>query len=68
MMPLRKEQVLKRLRAMCVKRTQHEVAEEIGVSDVYLSDVLNGRRDPGPKILTALNLSATTVYEPSRVE
>lgn len=32
------------------------------VSTAYLSDVLNGRREPGKKILDALGLEAVTFY------
>jgi hypothetical protein len=32
------------------------LARELGVSAPYLSDIFLGRREPGPKILVALNL------------
>lgn len=32
------------------------------VSTAYLSDVLNGRREPGKKILEVLGMEAITVY------
>lgn len=35
-----------------------------GISPAYLSDVLSGRRDPGPKILDALGLEPVTLYQP----
>jgi hypothetical protein len=35
-----------------------------GVSPAYLSDVLSGRREPGPKILDVLGLEPVTVYRP----
>ena len=31
-------------------------AEQVGLSRSYLSDVLAGRREPGPKVLAALGL------------
>lgn len=34
------------------------------VSPAYLSDVMNGRREPGPKILDALGLEPVTFYRP----
>lgn len=34
------------------------------VSTAYLSDVLNGRREPGKKILDVLGLEAVTFYRP----
>lgn len=36
--------------------SQTKTAERYGCSKVYLSDVLNGKREPGPKILGALKL------------
>jgi len=52
-----KEALLAKL-AQMVKRagSQRGVAAMLGVSQAYLSDVLAGRREPGDKILTALNL------------
>lgn len=37
-------------------RTQKDLAEEMGVSAQYLSDVLSGRRGPGQSILAYLGL------------
>lgn len=37
-------------------RTWKELAAEMNCSAAYLSDVLNGRREPGPKILEYLGL------------
>jgi hypothetical protein len=34
----------------------------MGVSEAYLSDVLAGKRNPGPAILKALGLSQRPVY------
>lgn len=41
--------------------TQRAVAEKLGIGRQYLSDVLSGKRDPGPAVLNALGLKATTV-------
>lgn len=51
-----KEQVIELLKKRMGKRTQREFAAQIGVREQYLSDVLNGRRDPGPTILAHLEL------------
>ena len=51
-----KEEVLRRLAEKQGSRTQTALAEEIGISRPYLSDVLNGRRDPGPAILSFVGL------------
>lgn len=37
-------------------------ARALGVSTTYLSDVMCGRRKPGPKILKALGLERVVVY------
>ena len=36
--------------------SQKDAASRLGVKPSYFSDVLNGRREPGPKILCALGL------------
>ena len=41
-----------------------QAAANLGVSRTYLSDVIAGRRAPGPKILTALGLRRVVTYEP----
>lgn len=42
-------------------RPWRELAAEIGCSAAYLSDVINGRREPGPKILDFLGLERVLV-------
>lgn len=44
--------------------SQAKWCAEQGVSPAYVSDVLNGRRDPGKKILDALGYDAVTCYRP----
>lgn len=46
--------------------TQKELAEEIGVSQAFLSDVLAGHREPTGKILDYLGLERVTVYRRKR--
>ncbi len=41
---------------------QQAWAERHGISASYVSDVLNGRRDPGESILRALGLAKVTRY------
>jgi predicted transcriptional regulator len=43
--------------------SQTVAARRLHVSDAYLSDVKNGRREPGAKILTALGLRRIVNYE-----
>jgi hypothetical protein len=51
-----KSQVVLELRDKLEGRTQADLAAEIDCTPQYLSDVLSGRRDPGPKILDFLGL------------
>lgn len=45
--------------------SQSAAAKRLGVSGAYLSDVKNGRREPGEKLLTALGLKRVVSYERS---
>lgn len=49
-------QLLDQLRTMCEQSTQKDVAAQIGISQSYLNDVLQGHRTPGQKILDAMKL------------
>lgn len=42
-------------------RTLRALAKELGISAPYLSDIMNGNRSPGPKVLKALGLERETV-------
>jgi len=46
------------------KPTQAAWAKTINASPAYVSDVLNGRREPGPKILEAVGFHKVTAYRP----
>lgn len=46
------------------KPTQLAWAAAKGLAPSYVSDVLNGRRDPSPAILQALGLQRIISYEP----
>lgn len=43
--------------------SQKKAAETWGISPAFLSDVLNGKRDPGAKLLTALGFRRVVSYE-----
>lgn len=43
--------------------TQNEAARRLGVHPCYLSDLMNERRDPTVKVLTAFGLRKTIEYE-----
>jgi hypothetical protein len=51
------QQVIDALRTYCKRAgSQATVAKQASVSETYLSDVLKGRRTPGPKVLGLLGL------------
>jgi len=51
------------LRIECAKAGgQANWAATNGISKQYVCDVLNARRDPGPKILKVLGLKSRVVY------
>lgn len=50
--------VLNMLKARQAGRTQREFAAEIGITQQYLCDVLQGNRKPGRKMLDYLGLEA----------
>lgn len=55
------------LREACRKAgTPATWADKHGVSQAYVSDTLNGRREPGPKILRALGLVSAPNYQKAR--
>ncbi len=41
---------------------RYRLANSLGVPAGVLSDVINGRRDPGPTLLEALNLERVVTY------
>ncbi len=51
------------LRQRLTGKTQKQFADEFGISQAYISDVLCGRREPGEKILDALDLERVTAYQ-----
>jgi hypothetical protein len=52
-----------RTKMQAMGMTQKAYAEMCGYSEQYLGDFLNGRRNPGLKILEAEDLKAVTYYE-----
>lgn len=42
--------------------SQKDAAQAWGISAAYLTDVLKGRRDPGPKLLKALGIRKEVTY------
>ena len=40
----------------------YKAAAALNSAPSHLSDVISGRREPGPKLLTALGLESVTIY------
>jgi len=53
---------IKLLRQRLATRTQAALADELGISPQYLSDILNERREPGAKVLDALGITRISKY------
>lgn len=47
-----------------IRGSQAEWAKANGLSAAYVNDILNGRRSPGPKLLSILGLEKTVTYSP----
>lgn len=50
-------------KAAARKKSQRDLAQELGISEAYLSDFLNGRRSAGPTILRRLGYDPTPYYK-----
>lgn len=60
---MNKADVIDHLRtAIATAGSQQAFAQQHGMSVQYVNDVLRGKRDPGPKILEALNYERVTLY------
>lgn len=46
-----------------LEMTQEQYAEARGISPSYLSDILNGRREPGEKLLSDMGMKRCVYYE-----
>ena len=57
MSSMKEQQVIARLKAMCDETSLRQAAKQLKISAPYLSDILLGRRSPGPKVLKRLGLS-----------
>ena len=62
-----REQINDMLRTRQGDRSLRKFAESLGMSVAYLSDILRGNREPGPRILRLLKLrkckTVTVIYE-----
>ena len=59
-----RDKLIAMLLRMKGKRTQIQLANQLGVSPQYLGDVLAGKREPGKTILDALKLERMLMYKP----
>lgn len=50
------------LRQRTKDRTRSAVAADLKIQPSYLSDILNGRRGPGPQVLRALGVERVVSY------
>lgn len=59
--------VVSTLKAMVdAEGTQSAVAKKLGISPMYLSDLIRKRREPGEKVLKSLGLVRVIVYAERR--
>ena len=62
--PFSQNDVLRMLFDRCLSAGSRKAwAEQNNISPAYVSDVLNGNRDPGERILNALGLVKVVSYE-----
>lgn len=55
--------VIERLRAaVAIHGTQQAVAQHFGMSAVYLSDIITGKKQPGKKVLDAIGVERVVTY------
>lgn len=60
---LTKKSIIEELRLLAKSMSSHKaMADKIGISPAYLSDVISGRRDPGPKVCKFLRVEPVLVY------
>lgn len=61
---LTEQELIERLRdAVNRAGSQKDFAQQHGISEQYLSDVLRSRREPGQKILDALGVERVVRYQ-----
>ena len=56
------ERLIEILRQTQGDRTAKELANDLGITPQYLSDIYSGRREPGPALLEALGLKKEVLY------
>lgn len=61
--PLTQSQVIELLRKRQGGRPAARLAQELKISAAYLSEILNGTREPGPSVLDKIGLHRIVLYE-----
>lgn len=56
------------IRARLRDKSQKDLCRELDIPESYLSDVLRGRRDPGPLICEAFGLERVVTYRKRPVD
>ena len=66
----RKEDIIEKIVADKGDQSLRAYASTVGCSPMYISDILNNRRDPGPRLLNHLGIereiTKTIVYKPKK--
>lgn len=57
------EQVRSLMKKQQGERSLRTFARDLGITPAYLSDLYLGRRDPGEKVLSKLNIQRRIIYE-----
>jgi transcriptional regulator with XRE-family HTH domain len=63
---LTREKLVDLLKKKQGDRSASDLANELGVTPSYLSEIFSGKRNPGPKVLEQLGLTAEIVYQQER--
>ena len=61
--PVSEAEIAEALRARISYRlSQTDLAKELGISHAHLSEVLSGKKRPGPRVLKAMGYDPTPYY------
>jgi hypothetical protein len=61
-----RDQLIRTITRLKGKGTQKDLADRLQVSPAFLSDVINGNREPGESLLEALGLERRVTYVPKK--
>lgn len=67
---MERDKVIRKMKDAQGEKSLRSYASSLSCSAAYISDIYNGRRDPGPKVLSSLGLEkqrkTTVVYKEKR--